>query len=208
MGPNVAGKTTTFNIIMGFVRPDEGEIKLNGQTITDLPTYKKARLGISYLPQESSVFQGLSVEDNIKAVLQIRKLSTLKQLEIADSLLDMFGLHSIRQQVASTLSGGEKRRLEVARTLACAPAFILLDEPFTGVDPLAISDFQEVVRGLREDNIGVFITDHNVVDTLQICDRAYILFQGEVIASGSPEQLVDNQVVKRLYLGEKYKKLF
>jgi len=205
LGPNGAGKTTCFYMILGLIVSDSGKIKLNDVDITGLPVHARAKLGLGYLPQEPSVFRKLSVANNILAVLQARKeLSTTKQHEILNSLLEEFSLQKIRASLGISLSGGERRRLEIARALASEPKFILLDEPFAGVDPISISEIKKIIKYLSNRNIGVIITDHNVRDTLDICDRAYILNNGEVIATGKPEEILNNQQVRQVYLGEHF----
>jgi lipopolysaccharide export system ATP-binding protein len=205
LGPNGAGKTTCFYMILGLIVSDSGKIKLNDVDITGLPVHARAKLGLGYLPQEPSVFRKLSVANNILAVLQARKeLTTTKQHEILNSLLDEFNLQKIRDSLGISLSGGERRRLEIARALASEPKFILLDEPFAGVDPISIAEIKKIIKYLSNRNIGVIITDHNVRDTLDICDRAYILNNGEVIATGKPEEILNNQQVRLVYLGEHF----
>lgn len=205
LGPNGAGKTSCFYMILGLVVSDGGKIKLNEIDITGKPVHARAKLGIGYLPQEPSVFRKLSVSDNILAVLQAREgLSKEKQKEILESLLDEFHIQKIRDSLGISLSGGERRRLEIARALASEPKFILLDEPFAGVDPISIAEIKKIIKYLSNRNIGVIITDHNVRDTLDICDRAYILNNGEVIASGSPQEILDNKQVRQVYLGEHF----
>lgn len=204
LGPNGAGKTTSFYIIVGLIKPNEGEVFLDNQKITETPMYKRAQMGIGYLAQESSVFRQLSVEDNIKAVLEFTKLSKKQQQEKLETLLEEFGLQKIRKSLGNRLSGGERRRTEIARSLAVNPRFILLDEPFAGVDPIAVEDIQNIVVKLREKNIGVLITDHNVHETLTITDRAYLLFEGSVLTSGTAEELAANEHVRRVYLGQNF----
>ncbi len=205
LGPNGAGKTTCFYMILGLIVSDSGKIKLNDVDITGLPVHARAKLGLGYLPQEPSVFRKLSVANNILAVLQARKtLTTAKQHEILNSLLDEFNLQKIRDSLGISLSGGERRRLEIARSLASEPKFILLDEPFAGVDPISIAEIKKIIKYLSNRNIGVIITDHNVRDTLDICDRAYILNNGEVIATGKPDEILNNQEVRLVYLGEHF----
>lgn len=206
LGANGAGKTTSFNMIIGLVRSDEGEITLDGEDITDLPMHERARKGIGYLPQEHSVFRKLSTEDNILAVLEVAgKHSKKTQQQICEKLLEEFGIAKLRNKQTIQLSGGEQRRVEIARALALEPAFILLDEPFAGVDPIAVRDIQNIIRLLKERGIGVLITDHNVRETLGICDRAYILHQGEVLVSGSPEAIMADNRVKEVYLGHDFR---
>lgn len=204
LGPNGAGKTTTFYMIVGLVKPDEGDIFLADDVITDLPMYKRAQRGIGYLPQEASVFRHLSVEDNIKAVLEMTKLSKGEQKDKANELLEEFGLTHVRKSMGNVLSGGERRRTEIARALAVNPQFILLDEPFAGVDPIAVEDIQAIVSKLRYKNIGILITDHNVQETLSITDRAYLLFEGNLLKSGTAEELAADEQVKKVYLGQNF----
>lgn len=204
LGPNGAGKTTSFYQVVGLVKPDEGEVFLNDINITKLPMYKRAQMGIGYLPQEASVFRKLSVEDNISAVLEMTKLSKAEQKEKLESLLDEFRLQRVRKNNGDTLSGGERRRTEIARALAVDPKFILLDEPFAGVDPIAVEDIQAIIAKLKYKNIGILITDHNVTETLSICDRAYLLIDGKIFEHGSAEELAGNEQVRRLYLGRNF----
>ena len=204
LGPNGAGKTTTFYMIVGLIKPNAGRIFLDNEEITSEPMYKRAQRGIGYLAQEASVFRSLSVEDNIKAVLEFTKKSKEEQKEKLESLLDEFGLQYIRKSKGITLSGGERRRTEIARSLAVDPSFILLDEPFAGVDPIAVEDIQKIVSQLKEKNIGVLITDHNVHETLSITDRAYLLFEGSILKSGTSEELAGDPEVRKLYLGESF----
>ena len=204
LGPNGAGKTTTFYMVVGLIKPDEGSVFLNEQDITKLPMYKRAQMGIGYLPQEASVFRKLSVEDNILAVLEMTTLTKLERLHKLDSLLDEFNLHHVRKNNGDSLSGGERRRTEIARALAVDPKFILLDEPFAGVDPIAVEDIQGVVAKLKFKNIGILITDHNVNETLSICDRAYLLIEGKIFKHGTAEELADDEQVRRLYLGTNF----
>jgi lipopolysaccharide export system ATP-binding protein len=201
LGPNGAGKTTSFYQVVGLVRPDSGEVFLNDINITKMPMYKRAKLGIGYLPQEASVFRKLSVEDNILAVLEMTKLTKQEQ---KDKLLEEFRLQKVRKNNGDTLSGGERRRTEIARALAVDPKFILLDEPFAGVDPIAVEDIQAIVARLKYKNIGILITDHNVNETLSICDRAYLLIDGKIFEHGTAEELADNEQVRRLYLGRNF----
>ena len=201
LGPNGAGKTTSFYMTTGLVVPNAGHIYLDDQDITDYPVYKRARAGVGYLPQEASVFRKLSVEDNIMAVLEMTKLSRKEQLEKLETLIDEFDLHKVRKNKGARRSGGERRRTESARCLAIDPKFIMLDEPFAGVDPIAVEDIQHVVWQLKYKNIGILITDHNVHETLNITDRAYLLFEGRILFQGSPEELAANQIVKEKYLG-------
>ena len=204
LGPNGAGKTTTFYMIVGLIKPNRGNIFLDNETITSEPMYKRAQRGIGYLAQEASVFRSLSVEDNIKAVLEFTDRSKDEQREKLESLLDEFGLQYIRKSKGITLSGGERRRTEIARSLAVNPSFILLDEPFAGVDPIAVEDIQNIVSQLKEKNIGVLITDHNVHETLSITDRAYLLFEGSILKAGTSEELASDPEVRKLYLGESF----
>lgn len=204
LGPNGAGKTTSFYMIVGLIRPNEGKVYLDDKDITALPMYKRAQLGIGYLPQEASVFRKLSVEDNILAVLEMIGASKKEQHEKLESLLDEFGLQHVRKNRGDLLSGGERRRTEIARCLAVNPNFILLDEPFAGVDPIAVEDIQEIVAKLKEKNIGILITDHNVHETLRITDRAYLLFEGDILKAGSAEDLANDEQVRRVYLGQNF----
>lgn len=204
LGPNGAGKTTTFYMVVGFIKPDEGEVFLNEENITRLPMYKRAQMGIGYLPQEASVFRKLSVEDNISAVLEMTRLSKQQQREKLEELLTEFRLHHVRKNMGDSLSGGERRRTEIARALAVDPKFILLDEPFAGVDPIAVEDIQAIVARLKFRNIGILITDHNVTETLSICDRAYLLIEGKIFKHGSAEELAADEHVRRLYLGRNF----
>lgn len=204
LGPNGAGKTTTFYMIVGLIKPNEGRIFLEQTDITKEPMYKRAQRGIGYLAQEASVFRTLSVEDNIKAVLEFTNKSQEEQRDKLESLLDEFGLQYIRKSKGITLSGGERRRTEIARSLAVDPNFILLDEPFAGVDPIAVEDIQNIVSQLKNKNIGVLITDHNVHETLNITDRAYLLFEGSILKSGTSEELANDEQVRKVYLGEKF----
>ncbi|MDF1546437.1 MAG: LPS export ABC transporter ATP-binding protein [Bacteroidales bacterium] len=204
LGPNGAGKTTSFYMIVGLIKPNSGKVLLDGQDITKLPMYKRAQLGIGYLPQESSVFRKLSIEDNIKSVLEMSSFSKSEQEERLESVLDEFGLQKIRKSLGIQLSGGERRRTEIARALAIDPKFILLDEPFAGVDPIAVEDIQRIVAKLKEKNIGILITDHNVHETLSITDRAYLLYEGRILESGTAEDLASNPEVREKYLGEKF----
>lgn len=204
LGPNGAGKTTSFYMIVGMVRPNSGSIFLDDMDITSEPMYKRAQLGVGYLPQEASVFRKLSIEDNLRAVLEMTKLTKAEQAHKVESLLDEFALHHIRKNLGDQLSGGERRRTEIARALATDPKFILLDEPFAGVDPIAVEDIQSVVRKLKDKNIGILITDHNVHETLNITDRTYLLYAGEVIKSGSAEDLANDEMVRKVYLGNNF----
>lgn len=204
LGPNGAGKTTTFYMVVGLIKPDVGNVFLNDLNITRLPMYKRAQMGIGYLPQEASVFRKLTVEDNIKAVLEMTKLSKKEQRMRVDSLIEEFNLHHVRKNNGDSLSGGERRRTEIARALAVDPKFILLDEPFAGVDPIAVEDIQTVVARLKYRNIGILITDHNVNETLSICDRAYLLIEGKIFKTGTAEELADDEQVRKLYLGTNF----
>lgn len=204
LGPNGAGKTTTFYQVVGLIQPDEGKVFLNEEDITSLPMYKRAKLGIGYLPQEASVFRKLTVEDNISAVLEMTKLSKQQQREKLEILLDEFRLHHVRKSNGDVLSGGERRRTEIARALAVDPKFILLDEPFAGIDPIAVEDIQGIVAKLKYKNIGILITDHNVTETLSICDRAYLLIEGKIFKHGTAEELAEDEQVRKLYLGRNF----
>ncbi|AYD49474.1 LPS export ABC transporter ATP-binding protein [Arachidicoccus soli] len=204
LGPNGAGKTTSFYMVVGLIKPDSGSVYLNEENITKLPMYKRAQMGIGYLPQEASVFRKLSVEDNIMAVLEMTKLTKEARQEKLETLLDEFNLHHVRKNNGDSLSGGERRRTEIARALAVDPKFILLDEPFAGVDPIAVEDIQAVVAKLKYKNIGILITDHNVNETLSICDRAYLLIEGKIFKHGTAEQLAEDEQVRRLYLGTNF----
>lgn len=204
LGPNGAGKTTSFYMIVGLVRPDQGQVFLDELEITKLPMYKRAQLGIGYLPQEVSVFRKLSVEDNIMAILEMTPLSKSQRGEKLEKLLQEFSLTHIRKNLGNRLSGGEKRRTEIARALATDPKFILLDEPFAGVDPIAVEDIQSIISDLRTRNIGVLITDHNVQETLSITDRAYLLFEGKILKSGTAEELASDEQVRKVYLGQNF----
>ncbi|MCL5991741.1 MAG: LPS export ABC transporter ATP-binding protein [Bacteroidetes bacterium] len=204
LGPNGAGKTTTFYMIVGMIKPNSGNVELDNEHITNKAMYKRSHLGISYLPQEASIFRKLSVENNIKAVLQLQPLNRKERKEKLEELLETFGIQHIRKSKGYTLSGGERRRCEISRTLASNPKFILLDEPFAGIDPLAVEDIMRMVRKLKNQGIGVLITDHNVHETLSITDRAYILIDGQIYTAGSAEEIASNEEVKRLYLGETF----
>jgi len=204
LGPNGAGKTTSFYMVVGLVKPNEGHIYLEAEDITELPMYKRARKGLGYLPQEASVFRKMSVEDNLRAVLEMTKLTKAQQREKMESLLEEFGLNRVRKNAGEVLSGGERRRIEIARALAVDPKFILLDEPFAGVDPIAVEDIQGIIFSLKAKNIGVLITDHNVHETLSITDRAYLLFEGKILKEGTAEQLAEDEQVRRVYLGENF----
>ncbi len=204
LGPNGAGKTTTFYMIVGLIAPNEGKIFMDEEEITREPVYRRARLGIGYLSQEASVFRKLSVEDNLLAVLEMSGLSREEQRQRAEALLKEFGLTKIRKSLGINLSGGERRRTEIARALALSPRFFLLDEPFAGVDPIAVEDIQEIVSNLKNKNIGILITDHNVHETLSITDRAYLLFEGNILKSGTSDELARDEQVRRLYLGKNF----
>jgi lipopolysaccharide export system ATP-binding protein len=204
LGPNGAGKTTTFYMTVGLIRPNEGKIFLDKADITTEPMYRRAQMGIGYLAQEASVFRKLSVEDNIKAVLEMTNFSKEEQSSKLESLLEEFGLQRIRKSRGDLLSGGERRRTEIARALAVSPKFILLDEPFAGVDPIAVEDIQHIVAKLKEKNIGILITDHNVHETLTITDRAYLLFEGRILKEGTAQELADDEQVRKVYLGQKF----
>ncbi|MFN4007337.1 MAG: LPS export ABC transporter ATP-binding protein [Chitinophagaceae bacterium] len=204
LGPNGAGKTTSFYMVVGLIKPDGGKVFLNEEDITQLPMYKRAQMGIGYLPQEASVFRKLSVEDNILAVLEMTKLTKQQRQDKLESLLSEFNLHHVRKNNGDSLSGGERRRTEIARALAVDPKFILLDEPFAGVDPIAVEDIQSVVAKLKYKNIGILITDHNVNETLSICDRAYLLIQGQIFKHGTAEELAGDEQIRRLYLGTNF----
>lgn len=201
LGPNGAGKTTSFYMTVGFIKPNEGNVFLDDEDITELPMYKRARKGIGYLPQEPSVFRKLSVEDNIKAVLEMTKLTEKEQTDVLESLIDEFRLGKVRKSLGDTLSGGERRRTEIARALATSPKFILLDEPFAGIDPIAVEDIQYIVAKLKTKNIGILITDHNVQETLSITDRAYLMFEGSILKAGTAEELAADEMVRKVYLG-------
>jgi lipopolysaccharide export system ATP-binding protein len=204
LGPNGAGKTTSFYIIVGLIKPFAGKVFLEETDITREPMYRRAQRGISYLPQEASVFRRLSVEDNIKSILEFTGLSKEKQKDRLEQLLDEFGLQHVRKGLGITLSGGERRRTEIARSLAVDPKFILLDEPFAGIDPIAVEDIQRIVGRLKEKNIGVLITDHNVHETLSITDRSYLLFEGSILRAGTSHELAEDQYVRKVYLGENF----
>jgi lipopolysaccharide export system ATP-binding protein len=204
LGPNGAGKTTTFYMIVGLIRPNSGRIWLDSTEITGLPMYRRARMGIGYLAQEASVFRKLSVEDNLMAVMELSEMSREERKERQESLLEEFGLARIRKSLGTQLSGGERRRTEIARALALSPSFILLDEPFAGVDPIAVEDIQTIVSRLKDKNIGILITDHNVHETLSITDRAYLLFEGKILKQGTASQLADDEQVRDVYLGKKF----
>jgi lipopolysaccharide export system ATP-binding protein len=204
LGPNGAGKTTTFYMIVGVERCNEGKICINGQDVTTLPMHHRAKCGLSYLAQEASVFRRLSVEDNIRAILELTKQSITERGQHLESLLDEFGLQPIRKSMGYMLSGGERRRVEIARSLAMSPKFILLDEPFSGVDPIAVADIQAIIRTLKAKGMGILITDHNVRETLAITDRAYIMYSGEILVSGSSKEIANDENARRFYLGESF----
>lgn len=204
LGPNGAGKTTSFYMTVGFIKPTEGRVYLDQEDITDLPMYRRAQKGIGYLPQEASVFRKLTVEDNIKAVLEMTSLSKEAQADKLEELIDEFNLHKVRKSNGDTLSGGERRRTEIARALATNPNFILLDEPFAGIDPIAVEDIQYIVAKLKVKNIGILITDHNVQETLSITDRAYLMFEGNILKAGTAEELAADEMVRKVYLGKHF----
>ncbi len=204
LGPNGAGKTTLFSIIIGITKTDNGRLGLGDHDITNLPIYLRARLGISYLPQESSIFRGLTVKNNIKAILEVKNFTKEEIEEKATKLLDEFSISHLQNKIATTLSGGERRRLEIARSLASNPDFILLDEPLAGIDPIAVNDIKNLVSHLKERNIGILITDHNVRETLDIVDRAYIIYDGKILMHGIPSEIIDNTRVREVYLGETF----
>lgn len=204
LGPNGAGKTTSFYMVVGFIQPTRGNVYLDEEDITELPMYRRAQKGIGYLPQEPSVFRKLSVEDNIKAVLEMTKLSKAEQSYKLESLLEEFNLNRVRKGMGDTLSGGERRRTEIARSLANDPKFILLDEPFAGIDPIAVEDIQSIVAKLKTKNIGILITDHNVQETLSITDRAYLMFEGSILKAGTAEELAADEMVRKVYLGKHF----
>lgn len=204
LGPNGAGKTTSFYMVVGFVRPTEGEVYLNDEDITALPMYRRAKKGVGYLPQEPSVFRKMSVEDNIRAVLEMTPKKKSEQKQRLEELLDEFGLHKVRKNMGDSLSGGERRRTEIARALASDPSFILLDEPFAGIDPIAVEDIQGIVAKLKTKGIGILITDHNVQETLSITDRAYLMFEGKILRAGTAEELAADEMVRKVYLGTQF----
>jgi lipopolysaccharide export system ATP-binding protein len=204
LGPNGAGKTTCFYMIMGLIGADSGTISIDGEDVTRLPMYQRARLGVGYLPQEASIFRGMTVEENVLAVAELVEKDRAARMAQVDSLLSELHVEHLRHQAATSLSGGERRRVEIARALASRPSFMLLDEPFTGIDPLAISDISDLVRYLKQRGLGVLITDHQVRETLQIVDRAYVMYDGEVLFNGSPESVLKNEDVRRVYLGEQF----
>jgi lipopolysaccharide export system ATP-binding protein len=205
LGPNGAGKTTTFHMMTGFIRPEAGTITLDGRDITRLPVYRRARLGLGYLSQEPSIFRKLSVLDNVKAILEMLGVPRLERETRAKELLHRFNVHHLAGQKGNTLSGGERRRVELARALAAAPSFLLLDEPFTGIDPIVRAEIQDIVRGLRDDGLGILITDHNVRETLEITDRAYIMFDARVLLSGTSDDLVKDEKARQVYLGARFR---
>ena len=204
LGPNGAGKTTTFYMTVGLIKPDEGDVYLNDEKITHLPMYRRAQKGLGYLAQEASIFRTLSVEDNIMAVLEMTQLSNTEQKEKLETLLEEFGLNRVRTSMGNVVSGGERRRTEIARALAVNPKFILLDEPFAGIDPIAVEDIQQIVAKLKHKNIGILITDHNVHETLSIVDRAYLLFEGKILKGGTAQELADDEMVRKVYLGQNF----
>ena len=204
LGPNGAGKTTSFYMIVGLVKPNSGNIYLDDMNITNFPMYKRAQMGLGYLPQEASVFRKLSVADNIMAILEMTKLTKGERLHKMETLLDEFNLQKVRNNNGDSLSGGERRRTEIARALAVDPKFILLDEPFAGVDPVAVEDIQRIVAQLKNKNIGILITDHNVQETLAITDKTYLMFEGGILKAGKPEELVEDEMVRRVYLGQNF----
>jgi lipopolysaccharide export system ATP-binding protein len=205
LGPNGAGKTTTFYMAIGFIRPESGNIFLDKEDVTNVPMYVRAQKGMGYLPQEASIFRKLTVEENILAILESLSISKNDQKHITQNLLEELGIHHLAKQKAYSLSGGERRRLEISRALATNPSFMLLDEPFAGVDPLAVSDIQNIIRHLSQRGIGVLISDHNVRETLGVCDRAYILNQGKIIESGSPQEIASSKIARKIYLGDKFR---
>lgn len=204
LGPNGAGKTTTFYMMVGFIQPNQGHVYLDNEEITALPMYRRAQKGVGYLPQEPSVFRKLTVEDNIKAILEMTKLSKEEQGDKLETLIDEFRLHKVRKNIGDSLSGGERRRTEIARALASNPAFILLDEPFAGIDPIAVEDIQYIVAKLKTKNIGILITDHNVQETLSITERAYLMFEGDILKAGTSEELAADEMVRKVYLGQHF----
>lgn len=205
LGPNGAGKTTTFHMITGFIRPERGRIALDGRDITRMPVYRRARLGLGYLAQEASIFRKLSVEDNIRAILEMRGVPKAEQDTMIDGLLSKVNVSALRRQRGGTLSGGERRRVELARALASKPSFLLLDEPFTGVDPIVRAEIQDIVRRLKAEGLGILITDHNVRETLEITDRAYVMYDARVLISGTSEDLVRDETARQVYLGERFR---
>ncbi len=205
LGPNGAGKTTTFSMIVGSIKPDEGRVFLNGEDITDFPMYLRARRGLVYLPQESSIFRGLTVEGNIRAILETLNLSKIEREERLEVLLADLGIPHLAKRKANTLSGGERRRVEIVRALVTSPSFMLLDEPFTGIDPITIGDIQEIILRLKDKGIGIFISDHNVRETLSVCNKAYILDQGKILEMGSPQKITGSKKARQIYLGERFR---
>jgi lipopolysaccharide export system ATP-binding protein len=205
LGPNGAGKTTSFYMVVGLIRPDSGQVLLDDQEITSLPMYRRARLGISYLPQEPSIFRKLTVEENVRAILETLQLTEQEEEERLENLLDELKVGHLRTNRAYSLSGGERRRVEITRLMVTEPVFILLDEPFAGIDPLAVADLQNIIRQLKDRGIGVLISDHNVRETLTVCDRAYILSEGTLLEEGDPEAIANSEVARRIYLGERFK---
>ncbi len=205
LGPNGAGKTTTFYMTIGIIKPDKGQVFLDDEDITSYPMYLRARRGIGYLPQETSIFRKLTVKQNIMAILEILPISKSEQKERTDMLLDELGIKHLADQKANLLSGGERRRLEITRSLATNPSFILLDEPFAGIDPLAVIDIKKIIRHLKKRGIGILISDHNVRETLEVCDKAYILNDGKIIESGSPQKIASSETARRIYLGDEFK---
>lgn len=204
LGPNGAGKTTSFYMTVGLIKPDAGRVLLDGEELTNLPMYKRAQKGLGYLPQEPSIFRTLSVEDNIRSVMEMNNIPKAEIEEKLESLISEFTLHKVRKSMGNVLSGGERRRTEIARTLAVNPKFILLDEPFAGIDPIAVEDIQQIVARLKHKNIGILITDHNVHETLSIVDRAYLLFEGKILKTGTAQELADDEMVRKVYLGQNF----
>jgi lipopolysaccharide export system ATP-binding protein len=204
LGPNGAGKTTTFYMIVGFIQPDAGKVFLDNEDITGLAMYRRAQKGVGYLPQEPSVFRKLTVEDNIKAILEMTGMSRAEQKDKLERLISEFGLEKVRKNIGDALSGGERRRTEIARSLASSPKFILLDEPFAGIDPIAVEDIQSIVAKLKTKNIGILITDHNVQETLSITDRTYLMFEGSILRAGTAEELANDELVRKVYLGKNF----
>jgi lipopolysaccharide export system ATP-binding protein len=205
LGPNGAGKTTTFYITVGMVQPDGGKVLLNGEDITQCPMYIRARKGVGYLPQEASIFRKMTVQQNVLAILETMPIAKAERKARAEELLDELGIRHLKHQKASVLSGGERRRLEISRALATNPAFILLDEPFAGIDPLAVADIKKIIAHLKERNIGILISDHNVRETLEACDEAFILADGQVIESGPPQKIAESKIARRIYLGDEFR---
>jgi lipopolysaccharide export system ATP-binding protein len=204
LGPNGAGKTTSFYMTVGLIKPDAGRVLLDGEELTNLPMYKRAQKGLGYLPQEPSIFRTLSVEDNIRSVMEMNNIPKAEIEEKLESLISEFTLHKVRKSMGNVLSGGERRRTEIARALAVNPKFILLDEPFAGIDPIAVEDIQQIVARLKHKNIGILITDHNVHETLSIVDRAYLLFEGKILKTGTAQELADDEMVRKVYLGQNF----